>query len=146
MAASTFVYVTYIRTTPEALWEALTSPEWTRQYWMGTHQETDWRPGSPWTLVFADGSVADSGEVVEAEPGKRLVLRWRNEWKPELKAEGYSLCTIEMEPKGNAVKLTVTHTMDREGSSFIQAVGNGWPQLLSNLKSLLETGSIVLAA
>ena len=146
MAASTFVYVTYIRTTPETLWEALTCPEWTRQYWMGAHQETDWTPGSPWTLVLGDGTVADTGEVVEAEPGKRLVLRWRNEFKPELKAEGYTLCTIELEPKGSAVKLTVTHTMDREGSRFIQAVGNGWPQILSNLKSLLETGSIVLAA
>ena len=146
MAASTFVYVTYIRTTLETLWEALTTPEWTRQYWMGAYQETDWRPGSPWKLMFGDGRVADAGEVVEAEPGKRLVLRWRNEWKPELKEEGYTLCTIELEPKGNAVKLTVTHTMDREGSRFIQAVGNGWPQILSNLKSLLETGSIVLAA
>lgn len=146
MAASTFVYVTYIRTTPETLWEALTSAEWTRKYWMGTHQETDWQPGSPWKLMHGDGRVADAGEVVEAEPGKRLVLRWRNEGKAELKAEGYTRCTIELEPQGPAVKLTVTHTMDRENSQFIQAVGRGWPQILSNLKSLLETGSIVLAA
>jgi uncharacterized protein YndB with AHSA1/START domain len=145
-SASTFVYVTFIRTTPEKLWSALTSPEFTKQYWFGMHQETAWKAGAPWQLVFADGRIADTGEIVEVDPPKRLVLRWRNEFKPELKAEGYSRCTVELEPIGTAVKLTITHEMDRSGSKFIQAVSGGWPRILSNLKSLLETGELVLAA
>jgi uncharacterized protein YndB with AHSA1/START domain len=97
---SSFVYVTFIRTTPERLWTALTNPEFTRQYWFGMHQNTDWIAGSAWQLVFPDGRVADTGEVVEIDPPKRLVLKWRNEFRPELKAEGYSRCTIELEPIG----------------------------------------------
>src|ERR1700744_2169740 len=100
--ASTFVYVTYIRTTPEKLWTALTGAEFTRQYWFGMHQQTDWRPGSPWQLVFPDGRVADAGEVVEVDPPRRLVLKWRNEFRPELKAEGYSRCSRETEPLDEA--------------------------------------------
>jgi uncharacterized protein YndB with AHSA1/START domain len=141
---ATFVYVTFIRTTPERLWSALTSPEFTRKYWYGTHQESDWEAGSPWRLVFADGRVADTGEVVEIDPPRRLVLKWRNEFRPELNAEGYSRCTLALEPVDGAVKLTVTHTMDRAESKLIEAVSGGWPQVLSNLKSLLETGEIVL--
>jgi uncharacterized protein YndB with AHSA1/START domain len=143
-ARSSFVYVTYIRTTPERLWSALTSPDFARQYWLGAHPEADWKVGGSWKLVFPDGRVADSGEIVEFEPPRRLGIRWRNEWMPEMKAEGWSLCTMELEPTGEAVKLTVTHSMEREGSKFIGAVSGGWPQILSNLKSLLETGSIVL--
>jgi uncharacterized protein YndB with AHSA1/START domain len=140
--ASTFVYVTYIRTTPERLWTALTTPDFARQYWFGTHPESDWRPGSPWRLVYPDGRVTDSGEVVEFDPPRRLVLKWRNEFRPELTAEGYSLCTMALEQMGDAVKLTVSHGIDRPGSKFIEAVSGGWPRILSNLKSLLETGEI----
>jgi uncharacterized protein YndB with AHSA1/START domain len=142
--ASTFVYVTYIRTTPEKLWSALTSAEFTKQYWFGTYHETDWKPGSLWQLRFPDGRIADCGEVVEADPPKRLVLKWRNEFKPELKAEGYSRCTIDIEPLDQAVKLTITHELDLPESKFIGAVSNGWPRILSNLKSLLETGAVIL--
>lgn len=141
-AASTFIYVTYIRTTPERLWEALTTPDFARQYWFGTHPESDWQPGSPWRLVYPDGRVTDTGEVVEFDPPRRLVLKWRNEFRPELKAEGFSLCAMALEPMGDAVKLTVSHGIDRPGSKFIEAVSGGWPRILSNLKSLLETGEI----
>ena len=72
------------------------------------------------------------------------MLKWRNEFMPELKAEGYSRCTMELEPVDQAVKLTVTHMMDRAGTKFIGAVSGGWPRILSNLKSLLETGEVVL--
>ena len=142
---STFVYVTFIRTTPEKLWTALTSPEFTEQYWFGMHQKTDWKAGSPWQLVFADGRIADAGEVVEIDPPKRLVIKWRNEFKPELKVEGYSRCTMELEALTEAVKLTITHTIDCPESKLIGAVSNGWPRVLSNLKSLLETGRIAVA-
>lgn len=148
MSKSTFVYVTFIRTTPERLWSALTTPEFMKEYWFGMHCESDWKPGSPWKLLFTDGRVADMGEIVEAEPPQRLVIKWRNEWKEEMKAEGDSLCTFEIETVPDvsppAVKLSITHGMERPESKFIQAVSGGWPKILSNLKSLLETGEIAL--
>ncbi len=144
MARSTYVYVTYIRTTPEKLWSALTEADFMKQYWFGMHCESQWVPGASWKLISDEGQVYDVGQVVEAEPPRRLVLRWRNQWKPELAAEGESQCTMELEPVGAAVKLSITHTMEREGSKFIEAVSGGWPKILSNLKSLLETGSVVV--
>ena len=143
MPRSTFVYVTYIRTTPEALWSALTDGEFMTQYWFGTQCESRWTAGSSWKHV-AGGQVLDAGEIVEAEPPRRLVIRWQNQNKPELEAEGDSLCTMELEPTGTAVKLSITHTIERERSKLIEAVSGGWPKVISNLKSLLETGSVVL--
>ncbi len=87
-----------------------------------------------------DGELCDSGEVVEIEPCRRLVLRWRNEWRPELREEGYSRLTYELEPIGELIKLTVIHEIDRPQSKLIEAVSNGWPHILASLKSLLETG------
>lgn len=145
MAKSTFVYVSYIRSTPQKVWEALTTPEFMRQYWFDMHIATDWKAGSSWQMLFDDGRVADRGVVLEADAPKRLVLRWRNMWKPEYEAEGDSLCTITLEPADDAVKLQVVHEMERENSGLIQAVGGGWPKILSNLKSLLETGKPAMA-
>ena len=144
MAKSTFVYVTYIRTTPEKLWSALTDVEFMKQYWFGIHCESQWTAGSSWNLVYPDGRNTDAGEIVEAEPPRRLVIRWQHQDKPELKAEGESHCTMELGSSGPAVKLSVTHTIEREPSNFIAAVSGGWPMVISNLKSLLETGSAVL--
>lgn len=144
MAGSTFVYVTFIRTTPVALWQALTDPELTPRYWLGVHHEAEWRAGGAWKLILPDGRVADSGEVLEFNPPRRLALRWRNEFLPELKEEGWSRCTMDIESAGEAVKLTVTHSIEREGSKLIESVSGGWPLILSNLKSLLETGSVVM--
>jgi uncharacterized protein YndB with AHSA1/START domain len=138
--SSQFVYVTYIRSTSDKVWEALTSPEFTRQYWFGMHQETDWKPGSSWKLKFPDGRVADAGEVLEADRPRRLVLKWRNEFMPELKDEGFSRCVMELEPAGEVVKLTITHSIEKGDSEFIRKVSGGWPKVLSGLKTLLETG------
>jgi uncharacterized protein YndB with AHSA1/START domain len=135
-----FVYVTFIRTTQQKLWDALTEPEFTRAYWYGAWHETDWKKGSSWKLMIPDGRVGDSGEILEIDRPRRLVLRWRNEFRPELREEGYSRCTLELEPQGEAVKLTVTHVIEREDSRFIEGVSGGWPTILSSLKSLLETG------
>jgi uncharacterized protein YndB with AHSA1/START domain len=143
MARSTFVYVTYIRTTQEKLWVALTDPDFMKQYWFGMHCESLWTAGSPWKLVSSNGQVFDSGEILEAEPPRRMVIRWLNQ-KPELKAEGDSICTIELEPSSTAIKLTITHIIEREPSKLIEAVAGGWPKILSNLKSLLESGSIAI--
>ena len=149
MSKPKFVYVTYIRSTPEKVWQALTDQQMIRKFWFGMTAECDWKPGSPWRLKFEDGRTADSGEVLEAVPPKRLVLKWRNEFKPELKAEGYSRCTMEIELAdyypdfgGKAVKLTITHELEGEGTKLIEAVSGGWPKVLSNLKSLLETGDV----
>ena len=144
MIKSEFVYVTYIKTTPEKLWHAITNPEFMKQYWFGTYCESEWKAGSFWKMVSGNGQIYDVGEIIESIPQKRLVIKWRNEWKPELKAEGYSHCTFEIEPVGNATKLTIMHVIDKKPSKFIEAVSGGWPRILSNLKSLLETGKIVL--
>jgi uncharacterized protein YndB with AHSA1/START domain len=135
MANSRFVYVTYIRTTPEKLWQALTEPKFTRQYWVETWQESDWTPGAAWRIMIPDGRVADSGEILEIDPPRKLVLSWRNEFKPELHVEGY-----ELEQQGSSVKLTVIHESDVPNSKLIEGVSNGWPNILASLKSLLETG------
>jgi uncharacterized protein YndB with AHSA1/START domain len=140
MAESEFVYVTYIRTTPEKLWQALTEPEFTRKFWADTVQESDWKVGSTWKLIVPRGRVADDGQVVEIDPPRKLVLTWQNHLFPEMTAEGFSRMTYELEAKGGTVKLTVTHTMDRKDSKLVKAVSNGWPQILASLKSLLETG------
>src|SRR5581483_6949331 len=141
---SKFVYVTYIKTTPEKLWQALTTPRILERYWVGMVTEADWKKGSPWTMRFPDGRVADTGEIAEFDPPKRLAIKWRNEWKPEMKAEGFSLCAFDLEPLEGAVKLTVTHAMEVGNSKFIDSVSGAWPICLSNLKSLLETGEVVL--
>ncbi len=144
MSKPEFVYVTYITTTPEKLWEALTSREMNKLYWFGAHQESDWKVGSPWKIAYPDGRVMDSGEILECVPMKRIVIKWRNEWSEEIKAEGYSQCTMDIEQMDGAVKLTVMHAIGREGTKFIGAVSGGWPRILSNLKSLLETGKVTL--
>ncbi len=134
MAESRFVYVTYIRTTPEKLWRALTDPEFTRQYWGGTWQDCAWERG-------ADGRVGDSGEVLEMDPPRRLVLSWENQFLSELRGDGVSRLTYELEPQGEMVKLTVIHESATPGSKLIGKVSEGWPLILASLKSLLETGA-----
>ena len=140
MEKSEFVYVTYIRTAPEKLWQALTDPEFTRRYWMEMTQDCDWNKGSSWRAKAPAGGLLASGEIVEADPPRKLVLTWRSENKPELQAEGHSQLTYEIEKRGSSVKLTVIHQMAKPGSKLIQAVGGGWPIILASLKSFLETG------
>ncbi|HWD68262.1 MAG TPA: SRPBCC family protein [Caulobacteraceae bacterium] len=138
---SRFFYVTFIRAAPQKVWDALTQPEQTRLYWHGVTQVSDWIPGADWKMTFADGRIADAGRVVEVDPPRRLVLEWRNEFMPELKAEGFSRCTIEISEEHGVTRLAVTHEIDVEGSKLIEAVSGGWPRILSSLKSLLETGA-----
>lgn len=137
---SRFVYAIYIRTTPEKLFQALTDPTISPRYWRGMASESEWKPGAAWRLLFPDGRVADSGEVLECDPPRRLALRWRNEWKPEAAAEGWARCVFDIEPFDGCVKLTLDHSMERPDSVLIGLVSGGWPQVLSGLKSLLENG------
>jgi uncharacterized protein YndB with AHSA1/START domain len=146
MTPDRFVYVTYIRTTPQKVWDALTRPEQTPLFWFGTLQECDWKPGSDWKLKFTDGRVADAGKVLEVDPPRRLKLEWRHQLDPQMHAEGASRCLYEIEPVNDGVRLTVTHEIDVEHSKFIAAVSGGWPHILSSLKSYLETGQALAGA
>jgi len=110
------------------------------QFWWNITQKSEWKPGASWKILMPDGRVADSGEVVEIDPARRLALKWRNEFRPELEAEGYSRLIYQLEKEGKWVKLTVIHEMEKENSKFIEAVSSGWPHILASLKSLLETG------
>ena len=141
MSPSRFVYVTYIRTTPQELWEALTKPEFMRRYWFGCWADSSFETGAAWKLMLEDGTLGDAGEILESKAPNRLVLKWRNEFRPELKEEGYSRATFEIEALDGTTKLTVTHELERPDSKLIAKVSGGWPAILSSLKSLLETGS-----
>lgn len=140
MAKSKFVYVMYIRATPEKLWRAFTTPKFQRQFFYGTTQESEWKKGATWRLVKPDGAACDSGNILEIDPPRRLVLKWRNESVPEMRKEGYSRMTLEIEKQGASVKLTIVHEMNRSRSKLIASISEGWPPILSSLKSLLETG------
>ncbi|WP_199730697.1 SRPBCC family protein [Amycolatopsis panacis] len=133
-----FVYVTYIDSTPERVWEALTDPEITAQYW-AHRNESDWQPGSRWAHVRSDGSrVTDvTGEVVEAVPPRRLVTTWYDPNGPE--DQEPSRAAFDIQSYEGIVRLTVTHT-DLADERAHRDVSGGWAAVLSNLKSLLETG------
>ncbi|MGH7022579.1 MAG: SRPBCC family protein [Caulobacteraceae bacterium] len=141
MTHDRFFYVTYIRARQEKVWRALIEPEFTRQYWNETYQESDWKVGADWKLMIPDGRVGDSGKVLEFDPPRRLSLSWQNQFVPDLKEEGHSRCTVELVTQGEVVRLTVTHEIDIEGSKLIAGVSQGWPMILASLKSLLETGA-----
>ena len=143
MSGSKFVYVTYIRITPDKLWHALTTPEIIKRYRFGMRVVSGWKVGSTWKM-YADGSLMDSGEILEIVSQKRMAMSWLSEWKPEFKAEGNSRCVCEIELTGASAKLTLTHSIERPDSKFIGAVSEGWPMVISNLKSLLETGDVAL--
>ena len=99
MARSTFLYVTYIRSTQERLWSALTDDvEFMKQYWFGYHCESKWAAGSSWQMVTPDGAICDSGEIVKAEPPRRLVIRWRHQRNPELNAEETLFAQLSWNP------------------------------------------------
>ncbi|TDC94972.1 metalloregulator ArsR/SmtB family transcription factor [Actinomadura sp. 7K507] len=151
MAMSEFVYTTYIRTTPERLWEALTDPAFTRHYW-GVAFETDWKPGSTITWRDEGATMSDPEQVVlEADPPRRLSYTWHTftpEWaasvgvdeetRARLLTEPRSKVTYEIEPAGETVKLTVVH---EAGEALLDMSRHGWPSIVSGLKTLLETGT-----
>jgi uncharacterized protein YndB with AHSA1/START domain len=144
MNKSTYVYASFIRTTPKKLWQALISPDFQKQYFMGASFDTDWKKASAWTLGFGDGTIADSGKVLEVKLHKRIVLSWRHEMDAKIKAEGFARCTIEVKPINDVVKLTITHEMNRPNSKLIKAISRGWPFIISNLKSMLESGKVIM--
>jgi len=134
-----FIYVTYIKTTPEKLWEALTNSEFTRQYWFDTEVRSDWKVGSPFALVMG-GKTTDSGEILEADRPRRLAYTFKHELDEEMRKEPATKVVFTLEPHGDLVKLTVTHEGFAAGSKLLDGISRGWPAILSSLKSLLETG------
>jgi uncharacterized protein YndB with AHSA1/START domain len=133
------VFEIYIKTTPERLWEAITDGEMRQRYSFGVGVSSDWTPGSPYEAVHPGAGVAISeGENLEVDPPRRLVQSMTALWSDEVKAEGTSRVTWEIEPVGDSCRLTVTHDQLREGAN--DELYGGWPMILSGLKTLLETG------
>jgi len=130
------VYTTYIRSTPKKTWDAISNPKFTRQYWAGLANVSDWKKGSTWQHVTAENEAWIVGEVVECIPPQRLVLTWAD--PDDLKDK--SRVTFEIEKIGKSVCLTVTHDKFKAGSTMCGKVAGGWPKVLSSMKSFLETG------
>lgn len=139
--SASYVYVTFIRTTPEKLFEAIVRPELTRRYWGHENISADWQPGSDWQHVRTDEArtVDLVGKVIESDPPRRLVISWANESQKD-DPEQYSLVTFDIEAQGDRVKLTVAHVDLQPGSGMLAGISKGWPFVLSSLKSFLETG------
>jgi uncharacterized protein YndB with AHSA1/START domain len=135
-----FVYVSYIETTPEKLWEALTSSEFTKRYWWNTEVKSDWKVGSPFALVM-DGTTTDVGEVLEFDRPRRLSYTFHHVLSEAARKERPTKVGFRLEPHGKLVKLTLTHEDFEADSVILDGISKGWPAILSSLKSLLETGT-----
>ena len=136
------VYEIYIKTTPERLWEAITDREMRSKYSFGVGVDSDWTPGSAYEAAHVEAGVAISeGENVEVDPPRRLVQTMTALWSDEVKAEGQSRVTWEIEPVGDSCRLTVTH--DELDETANAELYGGWPMILSGLKTLLETGELL---
>lgn len=149
-----YVYRVHIKATAQAIWDAITKPEWIERYGYCSRAEYDLRPGGKYEAfatpeMFKHGGpkVIIDGEVIECDPPRRLVQTWRILWDPEMKAEGFKRLTWEIEPSFPGVhSLTVTHELDGAPKTAaittgeIKEAGGGWSYILSDLKTLLETG------
>jgi uncharacterized protein YndB with AHSA1/START domain len=134
-----FFYAIYIKTNPELLWKALISPDFTQQYWWGRRLTTDWKVGSPIKALYEGNKVDWQGKVLLFQPYTKLSYTFHLEEKPELKKDELSIVTFEITPAGKSlVKLTVTH--EKLSANALEDVSEGWPELLSRMKSLLELG------
>jgi uncharacterized protein YndB with AHSA1/START domain len=142
MSKPEFVYATYIETTPEMLWQALTDGDFTERYWFGHRVNSAWNVGSPYG--FAKGGVPTvEGKVLESDPPRRLSYTWDSACSPEAERERTSRVTFDIEPRGKVVKLTVTHDNLDERGRTLRDVSAGWPMVIASLKSLLESGRIL---
>ena len=134
-----FVYVTYIETTPEKLWEALTSSEFSKRYWFDTEVKSDWKVGSPFALVM-NGTTTDVGEILQVDRPRRLSYTFHHVLSEAARKERPTKVTFNLEPHGKLVKLTLTHEDFEDGSVILDGISKGWPAILASLKTLLETG------
>jgi uncharacterized protein YndB with AHSA1/START domain len=138
MSKLEFVHTTYIETSAEKLWQALTDGDFTERYWFGHRVSSDWEAGSPYRFIH-QGANSIEGSVLTSEPCKRLVYTW-NPCLPEAQRERTSRVTFDLESRGTVVKLTVTHDNLDHGGNSLRDISTGWPMVLASLKSLLETG------
>ena len=135
------VYAIYIASTPEQIWQALTTAEFSKQYFSGFAIEAELRVGGAFVARAPDGSVHIGGEVVECDPPRKLTVTWNVNWPALVEKLGPTLVTYQIEPAGDAVKLTLIQSHDRPiGDDILSGGREGWPAILSSLKSLLETG------
>ena len=153
MEKPTFVYATYIRTTPEKLWEALTSGDFSEKYWFGFRIELEQKAGGSVRILPPKGMEKHgdhAGKVLVCEPGRKLVYTWNQADKPEVasRRDGLSRVTYELTPMGSQVRLRLVHEnllpedMEKDPNTF-RGINNGWPAVISSLKSLLETGEAI---
>jgi uncharacterized protein YndB with AHSA1/START domain len=133
-----FVYTTYIETSAEKLWQALTDGDFTERYWFGHRVASDWKVGSVYRFA-KEGAPSIEGKVLVFDPTKRLAYSW-DSCSPEAKRERTSRVTFDLEPRGKVIKLTVTHDELDEGGVTLRNISGGWPMVLASLKSLMETG------
>ena len=135
------VYTIYIASTPDKVWQALTTAEFSRQYFFGNAVEVDLRVGGAYIVRTPDGALHISGEVIECDPPRRLSVTFNVNWPELVEKLGPTLVTYEIEQAGDAVKLTLIQSQDRElGDDILSGGRSGWPAILSSLKSVLETG------
>jgi uncharacterized protein YndB with AHSA1/START domain len=135
------VFFTYIATTAEKLWEALTNGDFTKHYFFGRRMESDWKTGSSFKLLIMDGRIDSQGKVLEADPPRRLVLTWHVEWMDEFRHLPEAIVTFQIDPLGDVVRFTVSefHPAGID-EKYLEGGRRGWPIILSGLKTLLETG------
>lgn len=134
-----FVYTTYIKTTPEKLWHALTDREFSHRYWMDCTLTSDWKAGSRMTMERG-GELKNECVILESDPPRKLSYSWLSVFDEDMKKEKPSRVTYIIEPRGDMVKLVVTHEGFADGSKTLPSISTGWPMVLSSLKSILETG------
>jgi uncharacterized protein YndB with AHSA1/START domain len=139
MSKPEFVYTTYIETTPEKLWHALTDGDFTERYWFGHRVTSDWQVGSAYGFAN-QGKPTVEGKVLVSDQPRRLAYTWNNR-KEEAKGEGTSRVTFDLEPRGKVIKLTVTHDQLGEDGKTLRDISGGWPMVIASLKSMLETGN-----
>jgi uncharacterized protein YndB with AHSA1/START domain len=140
MSKPAFVYTTYIEATAEQLWQALTDGDFTERYWFGHRVTSDWKPGSPFGLAKQGAPNVVEGKVLVSDPPRKLAYSWDSH---KMRPECTSRVTFDIEPLGKVVKLTVTHDELDERGATRRGISAGWPMVIANLKSLLETGHAI---
>lgn len=139
------IYITYIRATPQQVWDALTQSAFTTQFFFGRTVESTWTKGAPWRLVMPDGKTDVDGEVLIADPPRKLQVSWRVDWLEEARKLEPAIVTYDIQPMGDVVKLTMTqHNSSPVPRKFVESGVQGWSIILSSLKSLLETGKPIV--
>lgn len=140
MSTPDYVYQIFIKATPRAVWQGITSPEFTARYFHQTRIESDWQEGSEIVYRLPDDSLAVKGKLLRVDEPRSFTMTWSFQYDPVLKAEKPQVVTFEIEPMGELCKLTVTHAEFEDGSQTYEKISQGWGLILSSLKSLLETG------